>query len=157
MDIIKEKELEKNIINFLAKMALQDNRATAAPYFYTIKTEVTRMAPTDNCDEIKYYWQDGEYDSIEDIEKECKDMGLDDKQIKRAMNEVSEYGIKREMVSRGVFLTETDANNHLRKNHYHYSKNAHVYLEHAWRAPELQEFLKSLFEYFNVDNGNYKL
>ena len=49
-----------------------------------------------------------------------------------------------------MFLTETDANDHLRRNKHHYSKDAATYVEHAWRAPELEQFLKALLEYFEI-------
>jgi hypothetical protein len=51
----------------------------------------------------------------------------------------------------GVFFTETDAKGHLERNHYHYSKCAHTYVKHVWRAPELENFLLALFKHFGVE------
>lgn len=51
---------------------------------------------------------------------------------------------------------EEDAERHLRLNHYHYSKNAHTYVDHAWRAPELKQFFEALFKEFNVDQGGWR-
>ena len=50
------------------------------------------------------------------------------------------------------FFTETDANRHLKENHYRYSSDAYVYLKHIWRAPEMDKF----FEALNVIKGNKK-
>jgi hypothetical protein len=36
------------------------------------------------------------------------------------------------------FLTSKAANRHLELNHYHYHKNADIYLNHAWRNPEME-------------------
>jgi hypothetical protein len=36
------------------------------------------------------------------------------------------------------FLTAKAAEEHLRLNHYHYHKDADVYLNHAWRNPEME-------------------
>jgi hypothetical protein len=45
------------------------------------------------------------------------------------------------------FLTAKAAEEHLRLNNYHYHKDADVYLQHAWRNPEMEmvnEFLCGL-------------
>ena len=56
-----------------------------------------------------------------------------------------------EEVERGMFLTETDAKKHLEHNHYHYSENAHTFIKHVWRAPELEAFFEALFSHFEVE------
>ena len=141
---------ELKIKEFLNKMLNQDNRATAFPFFYVIRTEVEDSAPLENCDETKWYWQDGTYESWDEIEKYCKKDGWTEDEIKKAKLEAVQYGIKKRWEQRGMFLTETDAENHLKLNHYHYSHNAHTYVCHAWRAPELQEFFTNLIEHFKV-------
>lgn len=131
------------IKNFLTKMATQDNRGTAHPFFYVIRTKVAHPAPLDNCDEVKWYWDDHSYDTLEEAEAAIKDSGL--------REEPNEYGVKYHWEHRGMFLTEDDAETHLKLNHYHYSPDAYTYVEHAWRAPELTKFLKALFEHFEIE------
>lgn len=140
----------EKIKEFLANMVNQDNRSTAFPHYYVIRTQVEEMAPLDNCDERKWYWQDSTYDSIEEIKKICREDGLTEREIEEATNEAQEFGIRRRWERRGMFLTESDAKAHLKANYYHYSSNAHDYVEHAWRAPELKEFLENLIAYFEV-------
>lgn len=45
-----------------------------------------------------------------------------------------------------MFLTRKDAEEHLRANHYHYSKDAHTYAMTAWRAPRMEKLIKILRE-----------
>lgn len=45
-----------------------------------------------------------------------------------------------------MFLTEKDAREHLEKNHYHYSDDAHTYCMHAWRSPVVERLWKILRE-----------
>jgi hypothetical protein len=50
-------------------------------------------------------------------------------------------------VYKNSFLTAKAAEEHLKRNHYHYHKDADVYLNHAWRNPEAElvsEFLMGL-------------
>lgn len=41
----------------------------------------------------------------------------------------------------GAFLTKEAAQEHLNKNHYHYSKDAHTYAMTAWRNPEFEQLI----------------
>lgn len=162
---------ESKIKEFLFKMANQDNRATKAPYFYVIRTSVKRPAFS-GCGEIVEYYNpeypeetyesveeyvkqkkiDYEYDEMTNIEKEEFDKIMID--IEYSLDSIEyTYDWKEE----GMFLTEDDAKEHLRRNYYHYSDDAHTYIKHSWRAPELEEFFKSLFEYFKVKKGNLDL
>lgn len=142
---MKEKNDAEFIKQFLAKMRAQDNRATASPYFYVIRTKVTDPAPVDFCDEVRFYWNDSSWDSLEEIKEYCKENDLHFESIE---SEIKEYGVRYRWEKRGMFLTEDDAKDHLQRNHYHYSPDAHDYIEHAWRAPELTRFFQALHNYF---------
>ncbi len=54
----------EEIKEFLTKMINQDNRATAFPFYYVIRTEVEDPAPIDNCDKTMWYLQDSSYESF---------------------------------------------------------------------------------------------
>lgn len=45
-----------------------------------------------------------------------------------------------------MFLTQKEAENHLRANDYHYSKDAHTYAMTAWRSPDVEKLWKILRE-----------
>ena len=45
-----------------------------------------------------------------------------------------------------MFLTEKAAREHLRRNYYHYSEDAHTYCMCAWRSPEVERLWKILRE-----------
>lgn len=45
-----------------------------------------------------------------------------------------------------MFLTEKEAEEHLKRNHYHYSEDAHTYCMCAWRSPEVWWLWKILRE-----------
>jgi hypothetical protein len=157
MDKLKNEEIIKN---FLKQMSLQNNRGTAAPYFYVIMTEVDQVVPIGYADET--YWYDPEnpdcaYDDVDSAIQEYQKEGFSRREITDMANRLEEYGIRKRFEPRGMFLTEDDAQTHLESNHYHYSDNAHTYVDHAWRAPKLAEFLKALFEEYGIDMVNYKL
>ena len=135
----------KRIIKeFLQKMNSQDNRCTAAPYFYVIRTQVEIPSPTYNCDYTRFYWNSESYDNLEDIPEEYR-------------HEAHEYGVTKGWENKGMFLTEEDAEDHLKKNHYHYSDNAHTYVSHAWRAPRLNEFFMALFDEYEIEHKNWRI
>lgn len=45
-----------------------------------------------------------------------------------------------------MFLTEKEAREHLKRNYYHYSEDAHTYCMVAWRSPEVEKLWKILRE-----------
>ena len=56
----------------------------------------------------------------------------------------------KEYENKNMFLLKSEAEEHLKLNHYHYSKDAFVYCEHAWRAPRQEKFFQELKEAQNV-------
>jgi hypothetical protein len=146
----------KNVItNFLSKMASQDNRATAAPYFYVIRTKVKRYVPDETGDDSDFVISGDVYESENDARAKLKEYGETPERIKKLLSEGKQYDYKMDWENKGMFLTETDAEKHLKANHYHYSSDAHTYIDHAWRAPELEQFFKALFTEFNIEPQNW--
>lgn len=74
-------------------------------------------------------------DTIEDIDKASGGHGL-----------MAVYSQRKEYKEQNLFLLKSEAEEHLKANHYHYSKEAHVYCKHAWRAPRTEAFLNNLKE-----------
>ena len=149
-------EPEKIIKDFLTQMATQSNRGTADIFYYVIRDK-TRRLTKDGCGEITVYAdaQDDyrEFESKEDFAKQSRedDEDITDDEIDTAWDNLEELSFTTVYEEKGLFLTETDAEDHLRQNRHHYSYDAYTYVKHAWRAPELKNFFKALFEHFKVE------
>ena len=154
LEQIEHAELE--IVNFLNKISSQDNRCTASPYFYVVRTKSKFPVGRDDCDDPEDSYQTEDYDEFEyynyDFETIDNEEYLELSKDQRQIVFYKEYWEEKNM-----FLTESDAKEHLRLNHYHYSSDAHTYVKHCWRAPEMNTFIKNLFNYFNIPKGNLDL
>ncbi len=150
-----EKEVENLgiIIKFLNEMSTQNNRATAMPYYYVIRDAQYVRASSDCYDKLEYYLlsdggtiEEDEYEKLpeaDDYNEELHPLGNKD--------DYEPVYLKKIWVEKQLFLTEEDAKDHLERNHYHYSSDAHTYVNYAWRAPKLEAFLLALFDYFGVE------
>jgi hypothetical protein len=140
------------IVKFLEAMSTQDNRATAFPIYYVIRT--SGWHPTvDGCgDRVRYVNIEEHHDIIDEDAYEAlpeEDEPLNEDGVTKA-----DYEARDEIKmwsEECMFLTETDAERHLKLNSYHYSRDAHTYVKHIWRAVELTEFLLALFHFFGVE------
>ena len=130
---------EETIKAFLTKMSTQNNRGTAFPIFYVIRSSVKCASYPGNGEE--HYYNE---DYVEITEKE-KDAAEERGETVNKMDEEMRWE------EHGMFLTETDAEQNLKDNGHHYSKDAHTYVKHAYRAPELKAFLLALFEHFGIE------
>lgn len=153
----------KIIKEFLTKMKTQDNRSTGQPYFFVIRNERWLPSTGDHSGDsgpgpslrtVWVYNADAhvEYESEEEVIKAIEEEeGLTEQEVEDMLeDDYTECHLIRVWEHKGMFLTETDAKEHFSRNRYHYSENAHVYVDHAWRAPELEGFLNSLFKYFDI-------
>lgn len=145
---------EETIKEFLKEMATQDPRATAFPYYYVIR-DFKRVVVPEGCGGDEYYrFSSDDYDfiSVDEYEKltqeEKEDIGIENEdELEITYMKYEEYTIPN-----CVFLTEKDAEEHLKRNHYHYTETAHTYVECAWRCNDFEEFLKALFRHFGVEH-----
>lgn len=149
-------ESSKTIVSFLKKIAEQDNRATAAPYFYVIRTKDKFPVGRDNCDDPEDSYQTEEYDLFEYYNEDFDRLDREE-YLELDKNDRQVVFYKETWVEKGIFLTETDAKRHLEANYYHYSDDAHTYVKHAWRAPELKQFFQALYNFFDLEKGNLDL
>lgn len=51
----------------------------------------------------------------------------------------------------GAFLTMKSAEKHLEENRHHYREEAHIYVSHAFRNPELEKLLDIIEKFDNED------
>lgn len=141
---------------FLTQMAKQDNRCTADIYYYVIRTKAKRHV-CDGGDEVVYVDKENDYAEYKDREEFAKELrsyrdeDITEDVIETEWLKLEEVNLEHYWEEKGMFLTETDAVNHLKANNYHYSSDAHTYVKHAWRAPELYNFFKALFNHFNIE------
>lgn len=144
----KNKNL-KIIKNFLKEIKTQDNRGTALPIYFTIMDYKKEFLPS-NCGEPFFFSEEG----LLSYEEYCKENEYIDLEDFLSLPEIYYGTMRQQGFQRGVFLTESDAEKHLRANRRHYSEKAHTYVCHAWRAQELEAFLNALMEFFDIRSKN---
>ena len=128
---------EKIIKEYLQEMAEQDNCGTGAPYFYTIRWH-------ESFEELLCVPKDSDtWEELSDRDE------IENKELKRLLSNRGPTEVIEKKT--GVFFTRKEAEAHLRLNHYHYPKDAHVYCDHAWRAPYMARFLVALLVHFKID------
>ena len=152
------------------EIATQDNRATAAPYYYQIQDEEEiEVAPSD-ADHHTYSLADEDIygaPSIDEVKKtwlENRGVASEeelDANEKATYNEiahaVTKRGIRKVKQHSRLFFTEREAKEHLAANKHHYSHGAITYVSHAWRAPEVAAVWKAMFGLLKIDKGNCSL
>ena len=98
-------------------------------------------------DKIVVTWNDGgdeeyqereELTDIDEIKTWLEEQGYN--------YEVISYKIIPKIYENTMFLTQKDAENHLRFNDYHYSEDAHTYAMTSWRSRETEMLWKILQE-----------
>lgn len=93
---------------------------------------------------IKISWSDDDFDDyvelfdMGEVAEWLRDQGYDYR--------VAEYRLHQKNYDSTMFLTQKAAEDHLRKNYYHYSDDAHTYAMTAWRNPEADMLWKILQE-----------
>lgn len=137
----------KIIKEFLTEYRTQYRRSTRDPIYFTIMDYYTEFVHDPSGEPYLYQPDDGTMLSYRDYRKEYEKISLEEFE---SLPDIV-YGFEQEKsVLREMFLTESDAEEHLRKNYYHYSPKAHTYVCHSWRAPKLEAFLSALMEFFDI-------
>jgi hypothetical protein len=156
-------EMYDKLIGLATEMTTQDPRGTKMPHMFQIRDWKKQYdwglngnthiwvgdygEEIETLDEFKEYLENNGIDipeNIEDIWNDHWDMEdfLEEKNI--VLKQCS-YSLVPEYTNH--FLTAKAGEEHLRLNDYHYHKDADVYLNHAWRNPEMEmvsEFLCGL-------------
>ena len=176
---IENDDTRKRIIEFLAEMSSQNNRATAFPYYYTIADENERFEQ-DNSGEYLFYSGEGQMLSIKEILQEMfdnkeldleedddfqgdilkyigtsiEDSRIDDWLRKYNGGPIQRYAKELDTYYEGVFLTESDAKAYLEStSNHHFGPNPRTYVDsfnHWGRHSKTEDFLTDLFSYFGV-------
>ena len=130
-----------NYINENLLDEINDNRREGEKFTLTYERglfgkEVIVVEWLDN-DEPDYE-ETKELEDLHDIKEWLSEQGYN--------YEVVSYKIVEKIYENTMFLTQVDAENHLRANHYHYSEDAHTYAMTAWRAPRMNKLIEILQE-----------
>ena len=169
-----KEEAKKFVQGFMKEINEQNNRCTATPYFYVIRTaewvasyhegEGDRVIVTHDCETVAT--AECKDDVLVDVRKHCKEY-YDDEDIDfekmddwdfESFLEDKEYSFFWEVQTwreECCFFTDTEAKAHLKANHYHYSEDAHTYVKHFWRAPGVKKFFESVAIMCDIEYVNH--
>lgn len=116
----------------------QDNRCTANPYYFTIR-EMKRVYGMD---------PDHSYDDYVWIHKDDFECSYEPDELPEDFDEKDYYKCYYSMIEHhsNVFLTEKEADRHLRVNRHHYNATAATYVEYAHRNLDLETIVELLTE-----------
>ena len=145
-------EMYDKLIELANEMTTQDPRGTRMPHMFQIR-DWKRVydwgmngdnfiligvdgETIETSDELKEYLENNEIDVPEDIVGIWDDPY--DEFIEEKCPDLKPCSFSIEPNYTNHFLTAKAAEEHLRLNHYHYHKDADVYLNHAWRNPEME-------------------
>ena len=155
-------EMYAKLIELATEMTTQDPRGTRMPHIFQIRDwkkvydadlngDVHIILDRGNGIEIETYDQLIDYLNdfeIEFVEDEIKEMWENRAEyswqsdlvdwLQERISDIVEHSYSLVPEYTNSFFTAKAAQEHLDKNHYHYHKNADVYLNHAWRNPEAE-------------------
>lgn len=97
-------------------------------------------------DEITLKWRDG-YGDLDSVDFDTMEEAAEWLDNEGIASFYVDYIEKRDKIYKDtMFLTQKEAENHLRANSYNYSEDAHTYAMTAWRAPDVEKLWKILQE-----------
>jgi hypothetical protein len=155
-------EMYAKLIELATEMTTQDPRGTRMPHMFQIRDwkkvydadlngNVHIILDRGNGIEIETYDQLIDYLNdfeIEFVEDEIKEMWENRAEyswqsdlvdwLQERVSDIVEHSYSLVPEYTNCFFTAKTAQEHLDKNHYHYHKNADVYLNHAWRNFEAE-------------------
>jgi hypothetical protein len=144
------------IKDFMNKVNTQDNRITASPYFYVIKSPKWRVAHDDfYAGETKRVWIDmsgedeyQEYSDTEEFIQYClKNKMMEQKEAEEYAEEhLKEFTMEQYTTEDNVFFTEDGYKKHVELNGHNLNNDHYSYVKHAFRNPELRGLFKALGE-----------
>jgi hypothetical protein len=145
------------------RLKTQDNRGTTIPICFLLQDVEEKRAFDKGefvlfSDDFGEIWRGKDEDDIikqisavreQDLNFEESEAEFNNKiaEIEEEVRDEVEgncYEMNHEFVTKGIFLTEAAANNHLKLNKHHYSDKARIYVGHFWRDPEMELVYKIL-------------
>lgn len=172
--------LSKEDIQFLKDLGKelreQDTDCQASPRFWTVGDYEERIGGEGYGSEVKYLIPDWDYAlltfdelKLRLLEDEDNDFTPEELEeiknieyyddilsyIRGCCEEPREVEVSKEHIKHNntMFITKQDAKDHIKANHYHYTKEAHTYGLTAWRSPKVERLWKIL-EKIGLDDDN---
>ncbi|MEC5219992.1 hypothetical protein [Bacillus atrophaeus] len=162
------------------ELKTQDHDSQAAPRFWSIGDYKWIRTSDDDAERFSVYLpEEGEDYELESYLKDITEDGNLSLEALEAMEdiecEVSALDWIHEYVDSGanlipetevhyicqntMFLTKAEAKQHIKQNHYHYTKKVHTYAMTAWRAPKVERLLNILesFDWDSIKDNQYIL
>jgi hypothetical protein len=134
------------LIELNRRLETQDNRATASPYFFTVRCISEVPVPDGFTDEIRYVIDGCSSYTEDELRKYCEENRLDFEEFK--VNGCQKYNVRDVEEFKNVFFTEEGYNEHIRLNghNYRHYKRFDSYVDHAFRNPEIEQLLAAVRE-----------
>ncbi|WIT26953.1 hypothetical protein [Bacillus phage SPbetaL1] len=162
------------------ELRTQDHDSQAAPRFWSVGDYKWIRTSEDNAERFSVYIpEDGESYELESYLKDIKENDELSSEALEAMEDIdceaSALDWIHDYVDSGadlipetevhhiyqntMFLTKAEAKQHIKQNHYHYTKKVHTYAMTAWRAPKVERLLKILetFDWGSIKDTQYTL
>lgn len=157
---IVKRELTTEDIDFLKnlqnEMNTQDTVCQASPRFWVVAQEEWIITDDEYCEETHYFKDGEDYGDFpkflnrlidtEEYEDSLSDLESIDDFPQYIQDDFYEKPVRKEHViqSNTFFLTKKEAEEHIRRNHYHYNETVHTYAMTAWRSPEVEKLYELL-------------
>lgn len=134
------------LIELNRRLKTQDNRATANPYYFTVRCVSETPVPDGFTDDIRYVVDGITPFTEESLKKYCEENELDFEQFKA--NKCEKYCVRDSIEFKNFFFTEEGYNEHMELNGHNYSqyKEVNSYVDHAFRNPEIEQLLAAIKE-----------
>lgn len=168
MELSKE-ELQsiKKIANRIKNQDPEGKRwGTAAPLWFLLQDTVLSFDPINGGDFYFYYDSELEEEFKDTCESNLFDKVLaahvkynegkldeDEYHELERVFDINHHGAEYKYETKRIFHTYEAAESHLKANKHHYSDEARIYCDHAWRNPEA-ELIHKLLLTFAEDNLN---
>lgn len=141
--------------DMIDKINRQDNRGTAFPYFYIVRTEKWRVANDEYYSgETKNVWVDvgggegSEWESQKEFAIDCiRHQGMTAKEARAYTEEnLKEFVMEKYYDEDNIFFTEEGYKEHERMNSHNMGRRGeyYSYVKHAFRNPEISQMWKSI-------------
>lgn len=152
MDKDQAKSFLKDLIH---RMNTQDNRSTAAPYFYVVRRVKWRLTQhgygvgTTRTVRVDFNGDPTTFHSKEEFVQWAKNYydGDPDKNIESLWEELEEFTEERYFEDENVFFTEDAYQEHVRLNGHNLERGCseyYSYVKHAFRNPELSKMFEAI-------------
>ena len=162
---------------FITEINTQDNRSTACPYFFTLCCPKKEVGVADDCSDGFDWYDPDNSEEVTNVKERLWQLWGDKKALEnhifgaslRSKDDIGDtllevlataqgwYKVNYRMTTeyKGFFFTEAACKTHLEGNKHHYPEGTSIYLDHAFRHPELLLLLQNIGKVVGVEYLKY--